>query len=81
VSGDDVIASDRRINHRLVLRAATVALLGVAAVISGTILLSHLSDVPLRDLLFETTSAFFTVGLSTGIPLSSVSPRTWSSWR
>jgi Trk-type K+ transport system membrane component len=64
---DDVIAFDRRINRRLVRRAATVALLGVAAVISGTIVLSHLSDASLRDVLFETTSAFSTVGLSTGI--------------
>jgi trk system potassium uptake protein len=64
---EDVIAFDRRIEHRVVRRATTVALLGVLAVAGGTILLSALTDLPLRDVLFETTSAFATVGLSTGI--------------
>ena len=68
VRGDeDVIAFDRRIDHRVVRQATTVALLGVAAVVGGTILLTELTDLPFRDVLFETTSAFATVGLSTGI--------------
>ena len=68
VRGDeDVIAFDRRIDHRVVRQATTVALLGVAAVVGGTMLLTELTDLPLRDVLFETTSAFATVGLSTGI--------------
>lgn len=64
---DDVIAFDRRIDHRVVRQATTVALLGVAAVMGGTMLLTELTDLPFRDVLFETTSAFATVGLSTGI--------------
>ncbi|WP_211254736.1 TrkH family potassium uptake protein [Knoellia aerolata] len=64
---DDVIAFDRRIEHRVVRQAITVALLGVAAVIGGTMVLTELTDLPFRDVLFETTSAFATVGLSTGI--------------
>jgi trk system potassium uptake protein TrkH len=64
---DDVIAFDRRINHRVVRQATTVALLGVAAVVGGTMLLTQLTHLPLRDVVFETTSAFATVGLSTGI--------------
>ena len=64
---DDVIALDRRIDHRVVRQATTVALLGVAAVVGGTMLLTELTDLPFRDVLFETTSAFATVGLSTGI--------------
>ena len=64
---EDVIAFDRRIDHRVVRQATTVALLGVAAVMGGTMLLTELTDLPFRDVLFETTSAFATVGLSTGI--------------
>ena len=64
---DDVIAFDRRIEHRVIRQAITVALLGVAAVIGGTMVLTELTDLPFRDVLFETTSAFATVGLSTGI--------------
>ena len=64
---DDVIAFDRRIDQRIVRQATTVALLGVSAVACGTILLSALTNQPLRDVVFETTSAFATVGLSTGI--------------
>lgn len=68
VRGDgDVAAFDRRIGHRVIRQATTVALLGVAAVLGGSILLGQLTDLPLRDVLFETTSAFSTVGLSTGI--------------
>jgi trk system potassium uptake protein len=68
VRGDeDVIAFDRRIDHRVVRQATTVALLGVAAVMGGTMVLTELTDLPFRDVLFETTSAFATVGLSTGI--------------
>ena len=64
---DDVIAFDRRIEHRVIRQAITVALLGLAAVIGGTMVLTELTDLPFRDVLFETTSAFATVGLSTGI--------------
>jgi trk system potassium uptake protein len=68
VRGDrDVIAFDRRIDHRVIRQATTVALLGVAAVVGGTMLLTQMTDLPLRDVMFETTSAFATVGLSTGI--------------
>ena len=68
VRGDrDVIAFDRRIDHRVIRQATTVALLGVAAVVGGTMLLTELTDLPLQDVMFETTSAFATVGLSTGI--------------
>ena len=44
VRGDeDVIAFDRRIDHRVVRQATTVALLGVAAVVGGTMLLTELT--------------------------------------
>ncbi len=75
VRGDeDVIAFDRRIDHRVIRQATTVALLGVAAVVGGTMLLTELTDLPFRSVLFETTSAFATVGLSTGITPDVVAP-------
>jgi Trk-type K+ transport system membrane component len=68
VRGDATVnAFDRRIDPRTVRQALTVALLGVAAVVGSTLVLVELTDHPLEALLFETTSAFATVGLSTGI--------------
>ncbi len=49
-------------------KAAIIALIGLLIVITGTFLLIVMDpDVPLADALFEITSAFATVGLSTGI--------------
>jgi potassium uptake TrkH family protein len=62
-----VNAFDRRIDSRTQRQALTVALLGVAAIMGATLLLTKLTDHPLPAVLFETTSAFATVGLSTGI--------------
>jgi trk system potassium uptake protein len=58
--------------HRAIPAAAirvaiSVALLGVALVFFGTLLLLALSDKSLDQILFECISAFGTVGLSTGI--------------
>lgn len=63
----DVNAGDRRIQTRVQRQALTVALLSVAAVVGGTGLLLKITGLPLRDVMFEATSAFATVGLSTGI--------------
>jgi Trk-type K+ transport system membrane component len=62
-----VHAFDRRIGSRVQRQALTVALLGVAAVVGGTLVIVELTQLPLRDVLVEVTSAFATVGLSTGI--------------
>lgn len=62
-----VNAFDRRITSRSIRQALSVALLSVGAVVAGTIVLTELSSFSLSDVLFETTSAFATVGLSTGI--------------
>lgn len=48
-------------------QALTIALLGVGLVVGGTLLLLVLTGLPLDVVLFEVTSAFGTVGLSTGI--------------
>ena len=58
----------RRIAENTQRQAVTVALLGVALVAGGTLALIALtSHVPFDRALFEVTSAFATVGLSTGI--------------
>ncbi|WP_449279979.1 TrkH family potassium uptake protein [Lentzea alba] len=58
---------NRRLTDQVQRQALTVALLGVGAVMAGTITLLSISPFPLDDVLFETTSAFGTVGMSTGI--------------
>lgn len=61
-------AFHRRLPEESMSKAATIALLGVIVVCTGTFLLCLLeSEVPFEQLLFEDVSAFGTVGLSTGI--------------
>ncbi|GAA5026001.1 potassium transporter TrkG [Microbacterium fluvii] len=48
-------------------QALTVALIAVAAVVTGTIALMVIADLGLDAALFESVSAFATVGLTTGI--------------
>lgn len=68
VRGDQgVNAFGRRIPAAAQRQALAVALLGVAAVVGPTLTLMLMTDYSLDQLLFETTSAFGTVGLSTGI--------------
>jgi trk system potassium uptake protein TrkH len=62
-----VNATDRRIGERVQRQALTVALLSVGLVMAATLLLLELTKLPTRDVLFESVSAFATVGLSTGI--------------
>jgi len=63
----DVTAFHRRIGGEPQRQALTVALLGVAVVALGTLIMLVLTDHSLDAVLFETISAFATVGLSTGI--------------
>ncbi|MFE6647407.1 TrkH family potassium uptake protein [Nocardioides sp. NPDC057772] len=68
VRGDkDTNAFDRRIDPRAQRQAQSVALLGVGAVVAGTLTLMQTHNFSLGQALFEATSAFGTVGLSTGI--------------
>lgn len=62
-----VNAFDREIGSRVQRQALTVALLGVAIVVGATLAIMAMTGFRLRDVLFEVTSAFATVGLSTGI--------------
>ncbi|MBC6448707.1 TrkH family potassium uptake protein [Actinokineospora sp. HBU206404] len=57
----------RKLAGEVQRQALTVALLGVGAVMAGTIVLLSISPFRLDDVLFEATSAFATVGMSTGI--------------
>ncbi|MGB3605428.1 TrkH family potassium uptake protein [Gordonia sp. (in: high G+C Gram-positive bacteria)] len=65
-----VHAMKRRIAPDVQRQAVTVALLGVGAVMSVTLLLQALTPFSLDQILVETVSAFATVGLSTGITAS-----------
>jgi trk system potassium uptake protein len=68
VRGDPAVSVfDRRVDARVQRQALTVALLAVAAVVGATLLLVGITRLPTDEVLFEVTSAFATVGLSTGI--------------
>ncbi|MCU1549057.1 MAG: ATPase [Arthrobacter sp.] len=64
---DQVTIAHRSISSSSQRQALSVALLGVAAVVGGTLLLLMFTDYTLEKVLFESISAFATVGMSTGI--------------
>lgn len=63
----DVNGFHRRIPESTQRRAMTVALLAIALVVTATGILLVSAETGIGDALFETVSAFGTVGLSTGI--------------
>jgi potassium uptake TrkH family protein len=63
----DVNAFGRRLPRGLIRQAITIALLSVGLVIGTALVLVGTMDLTLTPALFEATSAFGTVGLSTGI--------------
>lgn len=68
VRGDaSVNIFNRRLHSDVYRQALTVVLLSVAAVVTSTLLFLVFTDYSLDQSLFEVTSAFATVGLSTGI--------------
>jgi len=64
---DDINAFRRRLPVHVVRQALTVALLSVAVVFGTAMALTALSNFDFTQTLFESASAFGTVGLSTGI--------------
>ena len=64
---DQVTIAHRSISSSSQRQALSVALLGIGAVVTGTMLLLMFTDYSLEKVLFESISAFATVGLSTGI--------------
>lgn len=63
----DIEIYNRRIDEEDVLKAMAITLLAIALVILITIILTITESKPFIDILFETVSAFGTVGLSTGV--------------
>lgn len=63
----DVNLFGRRLPPTLIRQALTVALLSVALVVGSSLLLMSVEDLSLTPALFESASAFGTVGLTTGI--------------
>lgn len=74
---DQVTIAHRSISSSSQRQALTVALLGVAAVVTGTMLLLMFTDYSLEKVLFESISAFGTVGLSTGITYNLPASAEW----
>ncbi|MGI8722680.1 MAG: TrkH family potassium uptake protein [Geodermatophilaceae bacterium] len=62
----DVQALNRRIPTSVQRQALTVALISVGVIVVATLVVLSLTDLPLDLVLFDTISAFATVGLSTG---------------
>jgi len=63
----DLAIFRRRIGTRVERQALTIVLLAIGLVGVATLIVLSLTDFPFSDVLFETISAFATVGLSTGI--------------
>jgi len=70
---DDVEIEERRLPPEVPAKALAITLLALAVVLTAAVILLAAEDAPLRDVLFETVSAFGTVGLSTGLT-SELSP-------
>ncbi|KPQ38908.1 MAG: trk system potassium uptake protein TrkH [Phormidium sp. OSCR] len=65
---ENVILYERRVPTELIMKAVAVTVGSISIVSLSTMILAILEPrVPFIDLLFETVSAFATVGLSTGI--------------
>jgi trk system potassium uptake protein TrkH len=64
---EDMEIYNRRFEKQIVYKAFTITMLAAGLVILVTTLLLIIEDVQFIDALFETVSAFGTVGLSTGI--------------
>ncbi|WP_245565309.1 TrkH family potassium uptake protein [Nocardioides insulae] len=71
VRGDrDAHVFGRRLDDRAIRQALAVVLLAIGAVVLATLCLIPMVEAPTSAVLFEATSAFATVGLSTGITSS-----------
>lgn len=64
---DSIVLRRNSLSKSQVNKAFLVFFFGVFAIAIGTIILSATEKAPLEEILFETVSAFGTVGLSTGI--------------
>lgn len=67
VGDNKVVLFKRRIEYDLIIKALSVFVLASLAIAVVTMSLCLLENLPFMNILFEVTSAFATVGLSTGI--------------
>ncbi|HCP79731.1 MAG: ATPase [Pusillimonas sp.] len=67
---NDSEAFGRRVGPQAQRQAITVLVLGSALVVSATLMILRMTDLPTDQVIFEVVSAFGTVGLSTGITAS-----------
>lgn len=66
----DVVAYRKRIAEEVINRSLAIATVGVTLIIAVSFILTVTESADFLDLLFETTSAFATVGLTRGITSS-----------
>lgn len=64
---NDVIAFKKRIPQEIIYRALSIASIGLFLIVIVSMILTISEEANFLDLLFETTSAFATVGLTRGI--------------
>lgn len=64
---DDIVMFRYRLAQERVLKALTIALLALLLVLAVSMILSTTEEADFLEVLFETTSAFGTVGLSMGL--------------
>jgi trk system potassium uptake protein len=63
----DAAMFGRRFGHKVERQALTVVMLALFLIVGATMYITSVTNLPLHDVLFETVSAFATVGMSTGI--------------
>jgi len=63
----DVVVFERRVPEAAQRQALSVALLSIGVIMVATMAVMATSGLPRADVLFETVSAFGTVGLSLGV--------------
>lgn len=68
IKGDkDVVAYKKRISYDVINKSIAIIMVGLLVVVSVSFILTITEQADFLDLLFETTSAFATVGLTTGV--------------
>ena len=63
----DAVLFGRRVGHAVERQALSIAVMASILIMVVTMMILAQTNLPIRDVLFETISAFSTVGLSTGI--------------
>ena len=63
----DVVAFNKRISYEVINKSLAIIMVGLLLVVSVSFVLTITEDANFLHLLFETTSAFATVGLTTGV--------------